>query len=58
MIHSEPIAVLAGTPVDTQMGADLLQAAGLPALAYPLSDNPRQQNLFQITGRALYSSVG
>lgn len=49
MIHSEPIAVLAGTPVDTQMGADLLQAAGLPALAYPLSDNPRQQNLFQIS---------
>jgi glutamate racemase len=49
MIHSEPIAVLAGTPVDTQMGADLLQAAGLPALAYPLSDNPRQQNLFQLS---------
>ena len=49
MTHSEPIAVLAGTPVDTQMGADLLQAAGLPALAYPLSDNPRQQNLFQIS---------
>ena len=49
MIHSEPIAVLAGTLVDTQMGADLLQAAGLPALAYPLSDNPRQQNLFQLS---------
>lgn len=47
-IH-EPIAVLAGTPVDTQMGVDLLTAAGLTALACPLSENPRQQNLFQIS---------
>lgn len=49
MTYHEPIAVLAGTPVDTQMGVDLLIAAGLNALAFPLSSDPRQQNLFQIS---------
>ena len=49
MTRTEPIAVLAGTPVDTQMGADLLAAAGLSPLSFPISDNPRQQNLFQIS---------
>jgi len=49
MTYGEPIAVLAGTPVDTQMGVDLLIAAGLNALAFPLSSDPRQQNLFQIS---------
>ena len=52
MTYPEPIAVLAGTPVDTQMGIDLLHAAGLTALACPLSENPRQQNLFQISSAA------
>lgn len=47
-IH-EPIAVLAGTPVDTQMGVDLLTAAGFSALPFPISKDPRQQNLFQIS---------
>lgn len=49
MTYAEPIAVLAGTPVDTQMGADLLIAAGFSALSFPISENPRQQNLFQIS---------
>ena len=49
MTHSEPIAVLAGTPVDTQMGVDLLIAAGLAAQPFPISEDPRQQNLFQIS---------
>ena len=40
-------AVLAGTPVDTQMGVDCLEAAGLPALACPLSPDPRGQMAFQ-----------
>ena len=34
------------------MGIDLLHAAGLTALACPLSENPRQQNLFQISSAA------
>ena len=42
-------AVLAGTPVDTQMGVDCLEAAGLPALACPLSPDPRGQMAFQIS---------
>ena len=49
MTYSDPIAVLAGTPVDTQMGADLLISTGLSALAFPISEDPRQQNLFQIS---------
>ena len=49
MTTHEPIAVLAGTPVDTQMGVDLLTAAGLNALAFPLAQDPRQQTAFQIS---------
>ena len=43
------IAVLAGTPVDTQMGVDVLESAGLQALAFPLADNPWEQTAFQIS---------
>ena len=58
MTYTEPIAVLAGTPVDTQMGVDLLISAGLSALAFPLSTDPRQQNLFQISSAdEKYASV-
>ena len=32
---SELIAVLAGTPVDTQMGMECLAKAGLNGLAFP-----------------------
>ena len=46
---NQPIAVLAGTPVDTQMGVDVLTAAGLHGIAYPLSADPREQTLFQVS---------
>ena len=46
---NQPIAVLAGTPVDTQMGVDVLTAAGLNGVAYPLSANPREQTMFQVS---------
>ena len=49
MKKREPIAVLAGTPVDTQMGVNLLEAAGLTALSFPLAEDPRQQTAFQIS---------
>ena len=49
MVNQDPIAVLAGTPVDTQMGVDLLVSRGLAALAFPLAKNPRQQTAFQIS---------
>ena len=44
---THPIAVLAGTPVDTQMGVDVLTEAGLSGTAFPLSADPRQQTAFQ-----------
>lgn len=49
MTNFEPIAVLAGTPVDTQMGVDLLESVGLRAAAFPLAEDPRQQTAFQIS---------
>ena len=48
---SELIAVLAGTPVDTQMGVDCLAKAGLAGLAFPMAQDPRQQTAFQISSR-------
>ena len=44
---SGPIAVLAGTPVDTRMGVDCLADRGLQGLAFPLSAEPRAQTAFQ-----------
>ena len=49
---THPIAVLAGTPVDTQMGVDFLTGAGLSGTAFPLSADPRQQTAFQISSAA------
>ena len=49
---AEQIAVLAGTPVDTQMGVECLAKAGLTALAFPLASDPRQQTAFQISSPA------
>lgn len=48
----EPIAVLAGTPVDTRMGVDVLFAAGVTGAPFPLSANPREQTAFQISSPA------
>ena len=44
-----PIAVFAGTLVDTQMGVDIVAAAGLPCLAFPVSKDPHEQIGFQIS---------
>lgn len=51
-MNEEPIAVLAGTPVDTKMGIDCLAAAGLTGLSFPLATGPRQQTAFQISSQA------
>lgn len=45
----EPIAVLAGTPVDTQMGVNVLAEAGASGIPFPISANPREQTAFQIS---------
>lgn len=50
-MREEPIAVLAGTPVDTKMGIDRLAAAGLTGLSFPLAADPRQQTAFQISSQ-------
>ncbi len=45
----ELIAVLAGTPVDTQMGVDVLAHAGFAGVAFPLAKDPWEQTAFQIS---------
>ena len=48
----DPIAVLAGTPVDTAMGMAVLSAAGSAGQAYPLAPDPRRQTAFQLSSPA------
>lgn len=43
------IVVMAGTPVDTQMGLDFLRSHGLDGIACPISEDPHQQTAFQIS---------
>ncbi len=42
------IAVIAGTPVDTQMGVELLKSRGAEALGFPISRTPEEQTAFQV----------
>ena len=49
---AEQIAVLAGTPVDTQMGVEYLAKAGLTGLAFPMASDPRRQTACQISAQA------
>ena len=42
------IAVIAGTPVDTQMGVELLNGKGVEALGFPISRTPEEQTAFQV----------
>ncbi|WP_159721955.1 aspartate/glutamate racemase family protein [Enterococcus sp. CSURQ0835] len=41
------IAVMAGTPVDTQMGIELLKALPVETFFAPVSKNPNEQTFFQ-----------
>ena len=47
----KPVAVLAGTPVDTEMGAAVLWAHGIEALNCPVSRFPLEQAAFQVKSR-------
>lgn len=51
LMRDEMIAVLAGTPVDTQMGVNFLAASGLSGLPFPLASDPRRQTAFQISSQ-------
>lgn len=42
------VGVIAGTPVDTQMGVDFFSSKGINALGYPVSSCPEEQSRFQI----------
>ena len=42
------IAVIAGTPVDTQMGVDQLRRKGAGDLGFPVSRTPEEQTAFQV----------
>lgn len=53
------IAVIAGTPVDTQMGVDLMRTRGAEALGFPVSRTPGEQTAFQVGSRtAREAAVG
>lgn len=41
------VGVYAGTPVDTQMGVDLLEEIGIETLAFPLAQDPMEQTRLQ-----------
>lgn len=52
------IAVLAGTPVDTMLGANLLHKNGFNTQEFPLSKTPQEQDLLQcISPQQLMDSV-
>ncbi len=46
------IAVIAGTPVDTQMGVDLMKEKGAEAQGFPVSRTPEEQTAFQVGSQA------
>lgn len=48
-MQKEIIACIAGTPVDTKMGADKLIKSGYEVYEYPSSTNPTEEMLFQIS---------
>lgn len=41
------IGVIAGTPIDTQMGIDFANKKGLKAHGFPTASSPQEQNLLQ-----------
>lgn len=42
------VAVIAGTPVDTQMGVDFLLGKGVDALGYPVAQTAQEQVVLQV----------
>ena len=52
MQESDWTAVLAGTPVDSDMGVRVLASHGLTGQAFPLAEDPWQQTAFQLSDPA------
>lgn len=53
----ETIAVIAGTPVDTQMGVDFLESKGIEAVGYQTAESPYEQNRLQLFSRDLLYDI-
>ncbi|CAH2213009.1 aspartate/glutamate racemase family protein [Tepidibacter aestuarii] len=47
-MDSMKVSVIAGTPIDTQMGVDFLISKGINACGYSVSSCPEEQSKFQI----------
>lgn len=45
------VAIMAGTPIDTEMGATLVRARGIETISYPISKTPEEQNEMQFLSR-------
>lgn len=54
---SEIIGVIAGTPVDTQMGVDFLEGKGLKSIGYPISKNAKEQSRLQLLSKDLLYDI-
>ena len=48
-MSKEKIACIAGTPIDTKMGAEKLVEKGFIAYQFPSSSNPTEEMLFQLS---------
>lgn len=46
-MNKEKIACIAGTPIDTEMGVELLKKEGFDAYPFPSSKTPADETLFQ-----------
>ena len=54
----ETIGVIAGTPVDTQMGVEFLENKGIKAIGYQTANSPKEQNQLQLLDKVkLYDIV-
>lgn len=52
------IGVIAGTPVDTEMGVELLEKSGIKSIGYPVSKNPKEQSRLQLLSKEiLYKKI-
>ena len=52
-----PVIVMAGTPVDTQMGMDCLAAQGVEGVFCSISKDPVEQTAFQISSEREKAAV-
>ncbi len=47
------VAVTAGTPVDTELGCDLVKNSGFEVLSYPVAKSPKEQDKLQFLDKEI-----